>query len=545
MAIRPKLAWFLAFTAIFAALAGFVFWGTWATNVTFVAPDDGIFFARSYSDVVRQWWNGFVTTGKMLPTDVLWSGLLGSPLFCRELKYVAAIYLAALGLVYFLRGRGLSRLAAYGAALLLAFCGYWLTLFSAGHGGWFIWMSYGVFAFGLIDRAVEKRSLRHWVLLGLVVAWASFHQPDLWLLFSVFTGFYLVFRLVVGRVLPWKGILCAAAVFTLVGLPSFYHAFVNDLAGRDRQVEESRNSALTGGVADDDAARWIFATNWSMPLEDAGEFWRARLHGDTSCPLTLSINRAKKGTRPYTGALGRPFGKSEGNYRQHSLYVGWVTCLMALAGIALGYRRKTVVFFAVGAAVFFLFSLGRNCEVVYRLVYQLPFGDYLRAPVKWHHLTEFCLCVLAGYGLEALVLRSHARLAGGGLRLALGALVVLVLIGAGSLASNARLYCAPVDYTKAVRSKCSAQLTVLSRPQLEHPQVAEMIRAGRIVIVARWLGSPDASLVQILEPLKPVAPAKPNPLLLTFGVFSVVTAVGAGFSCGLFRRKRLSSGPVA
>lgn len=39
--------------------------------------------------------------------------------------------------------------------------------------------------------------------------------------------------------------------------------------------------------------------------------------------------------RPYTGALGRPLGATAGNYRQHSLYVGWVTCLLALLGVVL------------------------------------------------------------------------------------------------------------------------------------------------------------------------------------------------------------------
>ena len=161
MRISPRWGWFLAFTAVFAAGAGFVFWGCWSPSVTFVSPDDGVIFFTSYSDTLTRWWNEFLTSGRMQPTDVRGSGLLGSPLFCRELKYAAAVYCAALGLAYFLRGRGLSRMASYGAGLLLAFSGYWLTLFSAGHGGWFVWMTYGVFAFGLVDRAVSGGRVRH------------------------------------------------------------------------------------------------------------------------------------------------------------------------------------------------------------------------------------------------------------------------------------------------------------------------------------------------------------------------------------------------
>ena len=39
MRLKPKYAWFLAFTAVFAALAGFVFWGTWSLDTVPVMPD--------------------------------------------------------------------------------------------------------------------------------------------------------------------------------------------------------------------------------------------------------------------------------------------------------------------------------------------------------------------------------------------------------------------------------------------------------------------------------------------------------------------------
>ena len=34
MQIKPKQGWFLAFTAVFAVLAGFVFLGTWSTAIS-------------------------------------------------------------------------------------------------------------------------------------------------------------------------------------------------------------------------------------------------------------------------------------------------------------------------------------------------------------------------------------------------------------------------------------------------------------------------------------------------------------------------------
>ena len=529
-----------AFSAAFAALAVFVFWGTWSPDCAPVMPDCPIVHSTAYADALQGVLRKFLSQGKFVPSDVLWDGLLVSPYFCQELKYAVALYCAGLGLAWFLRGRGLSPLASFGAGLLLSFCGYWASLFSAGHGGWFIWMTYGVFAFGLADRAVRLGLLHHWLLLGACAAWGSFYQPDLWLLFTAFTGFYFVWCCIRERKLPWKGALVSAAVFFAVGAPSFRTAIFNDLAGRDRQIADGETISPKDAAKGDDAERrWIFATNWSLPPDEIAEFFVPRLNGDTSCPLTLSLARQSgKDTRPYTGVLGRPKDAPQGNYRQHSLYVGWVTCLLALAGaVGLFWRRAEMsrpadaAFFLVAAVVFLLFSFGRYCEPVYRLVYALPFGDYLRAPVKWHHLTEFCLCVLAGYGIDWL--RTLKPLQS---KVAAAVLGAFVLFGAFDLARIDRLYCAPVDLRRVRQTNSEMQMSVLSRADFAKPEVADAVRRGQVVSLANYLGHPDYFLVEILsprrpgrEPLPPFAtPAWLGTLSVMAGLAAVVVAASAG-----------------
>ena len=482
MRIGKSQVWFLAFTAVFAVLAGVVFWGSWALDMVPVMPDCATSFSDKY---IRDAYFAWRESGKFVPGDL--TVLLGGPYLWVELRYAFAAYCAALGMAYFLRGRGLCRLAAYGAGLLLAFSGYWLTLFSAGHLGWFQWMTYGVFAFGLIDRAIEKGRIRHWLLLGAVMAWGSFYQPDLWLLFTLFTGVYFIFRLVACVIVArrssspaahsvphspfpvpfqWPrfaiGAAASLAVFVAVGLPSFRSAFVNDLSGREKQIEEGQT--LSDKSDDDPEKRWIFATNWSMPPEDVLEFLVPGVHGDTSCKRVLAVGgHFHSGVKEYTGRLGRPIDAKTGNYRQHSLYVGFVTCLLALAGLVLVFvvkrnpaipqshnstipqfhnssDRATVIFFAVAAVVFCVFSMGRYCEPVYRIVFKLPFGDMLRAPVKWHHLTEFCIVVLAGFGIDRLCALASKK--GSVLVCVVG---VVVLGGAIDLATRASLYLAPHD----------------------------------------------------------------------------------------------------
>ena len=549
--MKEKHFWFLGFTAVFAALVGFVFWGTWSTDFAPVMPDCPFVYGPDYAAGV---FRGMFESGRWAPADIC--KFLGSPYFWQELQYALALYCAALGMAYYCRGRGLSRLAAYGSGLLLAFCGYWCTLFSAGHLGWFQWMTYGVFAFGLADRAVRKGKLRHWLLLGACVAWGSCYQTDLWLLFAVFTGAYFVWCCVRERKFPWKGTLLAAAVFFLVGAPYIRSAFVNDLAGRDKQIEEGQTvSEKDKATVDEREKRWIFVTNWSLPPSETAEFFIPRLNGDTSCPMTLSLGaRYGTGVRQYTGALGRPKDAPAGNYRQHSLYVGLVTCLLALCGIVcfcaslksgkdsaspLGKDSasplcKDVLFFAVAAVLFWLFSMGRYCEPVYRVIFSLPFGDYLRAPVKWHHLTEFCLVVLAGFGIEALMsllsrvscLKSYA----------LPIVGAIVLIGACDLARIDRLYCAPIDIREAKRQNCNFQMTFLRRADFNNPQVAAMVQQKKIVALAQ--PNPEMYLVGVLQPRGPYkeTPLPPMGLPTWLGILSLAASGAVVFVSAKCRR---------
>ena len=520
--MKSNHLWFLGFTAVFAVFAAWLFWGTWALDVVPVMPDCAWTHSSNWFTSA---WRDILTSGKFVPDDL--KKFVFGPYFWQELQYALALYLAALGLVYFCRGRGLSLLASYGAGLLLAFCGYWCTLFSAGHLGWFRWMTYGVFAFGLIDRALSKGKLKYWLLLGATVAWASFYQTDLWLIFTVFTGVYFVWGCVRERKFPWKGALFSAAVFFAIGAPAIRSAFVNDLAGRDQQINEGQTIAK-GGELDEAEKRWIFATNWSLPPSEVAEFFIPRVNGDTSCPFTLSIGlKERNGVTPYTGALGRPKDAAQGNYRQHSLYVGWVTCLLALLGAFWG--RRKCLFFTIAAIVFCAFSFGRYCEVVYRCVFALPFGDYLRAPVKWHHLTEFCLCVLAGFGLEALI-QLTSRFG----RAAMWIVGGVILIGVFDLTRVDRLYCAPVPVGAAQRTNSTMQLTILNRQQFQTPQVSEMARRGRIVSIANYLGNPDYFLVGVLEPCKPPKPLKSDDLngcILALLSLSLLTTLGVSVFC--------------
>lgn len=525
MSIKPRYLWFAGATALFAALAGFVFWGTWALDVVPVMPDCPTTLPADY---VRYYFSRWLSDGRFQPFDL--AHFLASSYFWVELNYAIAAYFAMLGFCYFARGLGLGRLSSYGGGILLAFSGYWFSLFSAGHLGWFQWMTYGVFAFGLADRALKKGKLRHWLLLGATVAWSSFHQPDLWLLFTLFTGAYFIFRTFLT---PrdrefwrrWlKGCAISAVSFALIIAPGVV-TMIENKAMREGQISQSAKQGAGSQQSDD--ARWEFVTNWSLPFEETREFIVPRGEGDTSCQLVLSVGRAAgTGVKPYTGALGRPMNALNGNYRQHSVYVGFVTCVFFLVGavsaLFIRARRAEIAFFAVAAVLFYLLSLGRNFEALYRIIFMLPIGDSIRCPVKWVHLMEFSAVAVAAFGIERL--QAFASKLSGRRFLSTALVAATVAAGAFDLARVNKLYCAPVNVAEARRRNMSSTLTVVQRGDFAKKEIQQMVASRRMLSVANYLGHPDIFVVQVLSPHGRID-LSPRALPLTLGLISLLSTI--------------------
>lgn len=435
----PSTVAFLVFTAVYAVALAAVFWGAWSLDLVPVAPDCATTFAV---DDVSRWLSDMLGGRDFVPTDLM--HVVGGMYFWVELQFALAAWLAALGVAFYLRGRRLSPVACYGGGAAFGLMGYCFTLFSAGHLGWFVWLSYGPFAFGLVDRCVRKGKWRNWALLGAVFAWSSARQPDLWLMFAVLAFAYGVWCVVrERRALRWgrlvAGLVLCAVVTLLVGAPQYGHAIFFDLAGREKQI-----AATSGGAdaakSDDPAARkrarderWLFCTSWSLPPEDTLEFAVAEIHGGSNDPRIFRqagnaqytgrlgqhgvVPPGAGGRHPVTGAMLKPGDEYWIPYRQHSLYFGLIGLLLAAVGVVGGFRLRRapaaeaggarwddVPFWTFAAVAAYLCALG-GFTPFYRLVFALPFGDQLRCPVKFVHVLELCVAALAGFGIEFLRVR--------------------------------------------------------------------------------------------------------------------------------------------
>lgn len=445
---KPAVVAFLLFTGVYALALAAIFWGAWSLDKVPVAPDCHTTFP--VDDAAR--WLRDVWSGKdVIPSDLM--HVVGGMYVWMELQFALAAWLAALGVAFYLRGRRLSLVASYGGGAAFGLMGYCFTLFSAGHQGWFIWLLYGPFAFGLVDRCVRKGKWRNWALLGAVLAWASARQPDLWLLFTVLTCAYGVWCLVRerrtlrrGRLVAGVGLVAVAAL--LVGSPQFGHAIFQEIAGREKQIAETTATGTAAQASEDPATRerarrerWLFCTSWSLPPEDTLEFAIPEIHGGSNDPRVFQ----KPGNKPYQGRLGQHGVVPPGGggrhpvtgeqlkagdeywlpYRQHALYFGILTLVLAaVGGAGWAYLRRRpavasadpaacaaafadVPFWLGAAGIVYLCALG-GFTPFYRLVFLLPFGDLIRCPVKFVHLLELCTAVLAGCGIEFLRVRFGA-----------------------------------------------------------------------------------------------------------------------------------------
>ena len=440
---------------LFFICMGFIFAPVLPVNLITPSPDMAKFYPQNWQTLWVESW----LTGKTIWIPSMVLDFLGSPLWRRELFFVVTSLFAGLGLFYYMRTQKFSPLAAIASGLIFSLCGYSLTLFSAGHGGYFELISCFLFSFGLLYRCFERRKFLYFALLGGVVAWSEIRQPDVWFLFLLLLaayGIWLTLRwrrregsfAFLARVYPrfLVSILCLAAIAGV----NLKTAVTDTVAGREKQIFGEQGKSTDPKRAEEEReSQWIFATNWSLPPEDIAEFFIPGLYGNASFV----------GSRPYWGRLGQPHGFKPGlqmpNYRQHTVYLGVVALLLGWIGMAGWWKTRKggeesvsppedspsadfsdAPFWIGTSVVATLFALGRYTPV-YHLFYALPKMDLIRCPVKFHHLTEVAVAVLAGMGIETLLDRTFDTLrrrawifaAAGSVLLALACLLCLGFSG--------------------------------------------------------------------------------------------------------------------
>ena len=407
----------LCFTLVFWAASLYIYRDILSYWFTITSPDDGPMRALA---VYTQYWESVLSGQGTLIPPVLRQ--LTDFVGWHQWYYAIDTFLIGASVAFYLRSLRIAPAAAYSAGLFAGFCGYFASLFSAGHLGILDGYALGMWQIGLISLGFGTRRWAYFALYGCFACWGQMAATDVGALCIMLGAAFVIWQFV-KRLLRREPaaelfrvyvprLALAAVVFLLVGNANFFRVIQSQRATRDQQISESSRPAAASTQQSPEAAkqkaedRWIFATNWSLAPADCLEFAVAGVFGNDSF----------RPPYPFWGELGRPYGFKPGqmwpNYRQHTVYMG----LFALffAGVAVFSRRRKsaaepddadtddVPFWIAVWVGALLLALGRYTPV-YRLFYAIPLMDYLRAPVKFLHFTEYATAVLAGFGLMRLL----------------------------------------------------------------------------------------------------------------------------------------------
>lgn len=379
------------------------------------------------------WMNG---TQTMITHDDLLKVL--PTLAYHELSFIVSTALLALAMGTYLRTIGLPLMACFGGGLAMAFSGYHFTLFNAGHRGYFIMMPYAIFLFALAERAIRTPRWFYFALMPVCIISGLSQQPDVLLMILLFLAVYAPVRIImiVAEIgfkpyflTRWRHLLLGLIVLLVtsatIGYRTVEHTLSVMIADREKQIAQSAPAPQTNTDEKDthdnrktkDDARWVFATNWSLPPEAMAEFIAPTLRGlDT-----------RNATAPYWGRLGQSIDWEQTqqgfpNFRQHALYLGAIQIGVALFAIVIAFwpRRRQrddnggrltlapdplnalTIFWLLTGTVAIMLALGRYAPF-YQFFYDLPMMDKIRAPVKFVHITEIAVSILFAIGLTRLL----------------------------------------------------------------------------------------------------------------------------------------------
>jgi hypothetical protein len=369
----------------------------------------------------------------------LWEGLLNPPFgplgFANSYTPIA-LFILGLGALVFFKQLKFTPLAAFLGSLAVIFSSTFFGGACWGIASLEIAIGFNFFAMALVSANDSNTPwMIRWVrfaLAGMCVGINVMESPDVGGLASIFVAFFVFFKALAEE---------DGAILNKMGWGAIRVAVVAVFAGflAYQSVISVVSVAITGvaGTEQDasaKAARWDYATQWSLPKTETLSLIVPGLFGfkmDTPNEMPPSLQDVYQGGL-YWGGMGRDpvndrFLDSGGQgplpdpqwMRQtgNGNYCGVVVVLIGAWTIAQSFRRKNSVFSPAEkrmiwfwSAVLFvslLLAWGRFAPF-YALVYHLPipyfstFFKNIRNPTKFIIFLSWALAILFAYGVNAL-----------------------------------------------------------------------------------------------------------------------------------------------
>lgn len=395
----------LGVALFFIALSLLVFRESLGPNRIFSASDANVGILQAVKDALPQGFAGFhratpllgtAATATMQTKNILLSLLPAHVV--NDLVYPLYLVAGSLALVAFLRLWSIGWWsAAFGATT--AFWMGSITLAPAGHDTKLSVAALFTLSLFLLEKALRARRRTAWgyaMLGGGTVGWMLLEQQDVALLFGIFLGAYVLFRLIQSSLADWKRWI---AVLLPVGLVALM------LSASTALNAYSRNVGDAAAVQSDPQEKWNFITQWSMvPAE-----WP-----DLVAPGYAGW-RTNDPEGPYWGAVGQSAewaAQKQGfrNFRLDSIYIGVLPFLFCALALVVAWKKckegdglAPLVFFWSAAALAALALSAGKYSPLYRLFYHLPLVNNIRAPIKFLHVFQIVAGLLAAVGLDGLV----------------------------------------------------------------------------------------------------------------------------------------------
>jgi len=272
------------------------------------------------------------------------------------------------------------------------------------------------FAFLALAALADDQSSQRWLrtaLGGAAVGLCVSEAFDIGALFSLVLAAFVLAQSLAGEgswgrrvgvglgrlalVITCAVLVAAAALSTLIGTQ------IKGVAG-------------TGQDAESKAARWSFATQYSLPKKESLGIIVPGLFGFRHDTPNGGEYWGRAGSDPawdeYVATDGRK-GQPAGAFRAGagSNYAGILVILLAAFGIAHSFRKpggilsrpeqKLVWFWGAVAVLALLLMFGRFAPF-YQFFYALPYVSTIRNPAKFQHIVEWAVIILSAYGAEAL-----------------------------------------------------------------------------------------------------------------------------------------------
>lgn len=384
-----------------------------------------------------------------------------------DANYILHLWLMGITGYFLLRDITGNRFASLLGAIFIMLQPHVVSHILPGHTGHLLMAGFIPGAFLFLRRAVMRDSLAYWGLAGLFFGLAEIAGThDVTLFFAMLLGAYGIYLLVSrfrasGPAVPATqgpaqnraeqavakpgrsaddaprpqaplrfairtaaGMVLAIVVLMLVAYQAlFMNLFI--------QVKSTSEGLAKQSAGQEESAeqKWLWATQWSTPVEEAIDFAIPGFFGWGS-----SDQR-----NPYRGRVGQTEGYPQHRQGLPNLndvcnYLGAVIMLGGLTALALRRKSSEMWFFLVAGLIACVLSFGKHAPL-YRLFYAIPHMDTMRNPIKWFYVTSFCAGIVAAMGLDAADRRRSARF-GKDLALLLVPGIVAVVAAALYLASR-------------------------------------------------------------------------------------------------------------